>query len=109
MNQYAKKMKKVRHKAGFSQSGFDKLLGLPFNTTNGVENAKHNSISAPFSTLLDLCEHPEVIHRLRIMRGMDVDENQCKLCKYFDTCTTKGGPNCQSFKLKKVIFTRRQP
>lgn len=99
MNKYAKKMKKVRHKAGFSQSGFDKLLGLPFNTTNGVENAKHNDIAAPFKTLLDLCEFPVVIRILTIMR--DKAEIKCVRCVYYDTCTTKGGKDCPIFKPKK--------
>lgn len=28
------------------------------------------------------------------------EEVDCKKCKYYSTCTTKGGPNCLSFKRK---------
>lgn len=92
MNKYAKKIKEVRRKAGFSQAGFDKLLDLSKNTTNGVENEKNKKISRPFRTLIFLCSHPEVI------RILEERLKSCEKCKYFNTCTTKGGANCLSFK-----------
>lgn len=57
-------------------------------------------------TLIDLCLHfPVVIKFLKILRGVDLSKG-CENCQYYDTCTTKGGPECLSFKPKVPIRKR---
>lgn len=91
-------MKALRDQLGMTQPEFSNFLGMGVTTIQKLEYGTSKGRAA-HKTLTDLClRFPVVIKLIKIFRGMDIDENQCKLCGYSNKCSTKGGPNCQLFK-----------
>lgn len=63
--EFTSKIKRIRAGTGLTQREFAKLLGVHHRTINGAERGENKNTSGPFSTLIYLCEYPEVLRILK--------------------------------------------